>query len=132
MLTFCLRLQNPLRFYNQDMRAALPTLIVLACLASPLAQAQTQAPAGQPEKLEAPAAKAGGRPEQRVENIRHEDAGSRIDEVRVGGETKSITVQPKGGMPAYEVLPDNGTRTPPTLNREGSASGSRVWTIKGF
>ncbi|ODS92779.1 MAG: hypothetical protein ABS45_06160 [Comamonas sp. SCN 65-56] len=49
---------------------------------------------------------------QRIERIVVEDAGSRIDELRVGGETRSITVQPKvgGKLPAYEVRPNNGTR----------------------
>lgn len=55
--------------------------------------------------------------EKRTERIRIEDAGSRIDELRVGGETKTITVQPKGGMPAYDVKPD---------------SGERSWKILGF
>ena len=49
--------------------------------------------------------------EQRTERIRVEDAGSRIDELRVGGETKSIVVQPKGGMPAYQVQPGSGERS---------------------
>jgi hypothetical protein len=31
--------------------------------------------------------------------------------VRVGGETQSITVQPKDGMPAYQVAPKTGERT---------------------
>ena len=49
---------------------------------------------------------------QRIERIVVEDAGSRIDELRVGGETRSITVQPKvgGKLPAYEVRPNDGTR----------------------
>ena len=55
--------------------------------------------------------------EQRTEHIRLEDADSLIDEVRVGGETKSITVLPKGGMPAYQVAP---------------VSGERSWKVLGF
>jgi hypothetical protein len=47
----------------------------------------------------------------RVEHIRDEDTGARIDEVRVGGQTQSITVQPKDGMPAYQVAPKTGERT---------------------
>ena len=49
--------------------------------------------------------------QSRIEIIHVEDAGARIDEVRVGGETKSITVQPKDGMPAYQVAPKTGERT---------------------
>lgn len=55
--------------------------------------------------------------EQRVEHIHVEDAGSVIDEVRIGGQTKSIKVQPKGGMPAYQVAP---------------VSGERSWKVLGF
>jgi hypothetical protein len=47
----------------------------------------------------------------RTENIHVEDAAARIDELRVGGETKRISVQPKGGMPAYQVAPKTGERT---------------------
>jgi len=56
-------------------------------------------------------------PEQRVQRIRIEDDQTRIDEVRVGSETKSIQVQPKNGMPAYQVAP---------------ISGERSWKILGF
>ena len=51
------------------------------------------------------------RTNQTIERIRTEDGGSRIDELRVGGETQSITVQPKVGMPAYQVAPKTGERT---------------------
>ncbi|MBZ0224358.1 MAG: hypothetical protein WA917_10260 [Comamonas sp.] len=49
---------------------------------------------------------------QRIERIVVEDAGSRVDELRVGGETKSITVQPKvgGDVPSYQVRPNGGAR----------------------
>ena len=43
-----------------------------------------------------------------IERITHEDRLTRIEELRVGGETQSITVQPKNGAPAYQVQPDNG------------------------
>lgn len=72
--------------------------------------------------------------EKKIERIRVEDSGSRIDELRVGGETQSITVSPKGGMPAYEVLPASANRAPSAGDRN-SASGSggtRVWKIFGF
>ena len=64
---------------------------------------------------------------QRIERIQVEDAGSRVDELRVGGETKSITVQPKvGKMPSYEVQPQNAD-----TNAEGGA-GRRVWRALQF
>jgi hypothetical protein len=43
--------------------------------------------------------------EQRTERITHEDAGSRIDELRVGGQTRRITVQTPSAVPGYEVTP---------------------------
>lgn len=49
--------------------------------------------------------------EPRIENIVVEDSSARINELRVGGETKSITVQPKSGLPAYQVAPKTGERT---------------------
>ena len=49
--------------------------------------------------------------EKRTERILIEDAGSRIDELRVGGETRSITVQPKGGAPRYQIQPSSGERS---------------------
>lgn len=45
---------------------------------------------------------------EKIERIQHEDAGTRIDELRVGGQTRSITVQPKNGAPSYEVTPARG------------------------
>lgn len=44
-------------------------------------------------------------PGQRVERITHEDKLTRIDELRVGGQTQRIEVQPKNGAPAYEIAP---------------------------
>jgi hypothetical protein len=49
--------------------------------------------------------------EPRIEHIQVEDSAARIDELRVGGETQNITVQPKSGMPSYQVEPKTGERT---------------------
>ncbi len=48
---------------------------------------------------------------QLIERIRVENAEVRIDEVRFGGETRSISVMPKSGFPAYDVKPSTGERT---------------------
>ena len=40
-------------------------------------------------------------PRDRIERITHEDKLTRIDEVRVGGQTQSIEVSPKNGAPAF-------------------------------
>ena len=75
-----------------------------------------------------------GRPEQAIERIRTEDAGTRIDELRVGGETKSITVQPKTGAntPAYEVKPAESAKGNPPPAASGDTNGSRVWNVLKF
>ena len=104
-----------------------PSLIAAAALAWCCGAALAQTPA-----QTAPAAPQ-GRPDQRIEQIRTEDAGSRIDEVRVGGQTQSITVTPKANVPEYEIQPTEGTRARPT-QREGaeSSTGSRVWNVLKF
>jgi hypothetical protein len=73
------------------------------------------------------------RVEQRIEHIHHEDSGSKVDEVRVGGQTKNITVQPKARVPQYEIVPTDGTHAPPA-QRQGSESttGPRVWNVMKF
>ncbi len=74
------------------------------------------------------------RQDQRTERIRVEDGGSRVDELRVGGQTQTITVQPKtGDMPAYEVLPSDGVRNlPGSRNGSESTTGPRVWNVIKF
>ena len=75
-----------------------------------------------------------GRPDQRIEHIQIEDGGSRIDELRVGGETQSIVVSPKGGMPAYDVQPNTANRNLTRGERGNGATtgGTRVWKLLDF
>lgn len=79
-------------------------------------------------------ARAQGRPEQAIQRIRTEDAGTRIDELRVGGETQSITVQPKTGQntPPYEVKPAESAKGNPPSPSSGDTNGSRVWNVLKF
>ena len=111
------------------MRAA-PLLLLLSLAASPVLAQNPPAPAEATEASETRATPA-DRNNQRVERIRIEDEGSRVDELRVGGQTRSITVTPKvSDMPAYEVQPSEGVR-----NRSRSSSdttGARVWNIRKF
>ncbi|WP_296447979.1 hypothetical protein [Rhodoferax sp. UBA5149] len=98
------------------MRFALFLTLALSCVSICQAQSPAAAPAAaDPQKTSA--ATASGAIEKRTERIHVEDAGARIDELRIGGETKTIDVQPKGGMPAYQVAP---------------TSGERSWKILGF
>ena len=103
-----------------------PAVALLTLCMAGACLAQSPAPA--------PAPAADQAVDRKIERIRIEDSGSRIDELRFGGETQSITVSPKGGMPAYEVLPASANR-PPSAGERNSASGSggtRVWKIFGF
>jgi hypothetical protein len=81
-----------------------------------------------------PAQPRAGRPDQRIERITHEDHGVRIDELRVGGQTQTITVQPKTDVPAYEIDPGNTARTRAFGDRNGlsSAGGQRYWNALRF
>lgn len=123
--------------YNCAMRAT--HLFILLSLAAGSVLAQTSTPA--PAQAAAPVAQdktensaAPGKHNQRIEHIRVEDAGSRVDETRVGGQTQSITVQPKvGTMPEYEVQSNDGARA--ARNRDansGDTTGSRVWNVLKF
>lgn len=98
------------------MRSALLLTLALSC--SSFCWAQSPASAQAASDYQKPSASTRpGAVEKRTERIRVEDKGSRIDELRIGGETKTIDVQPKGGMPAYQVQP---------------VSGERTWKILGF
>jgi hypothetical protein len=103
-------------------RFLLPALCGLAATA-----ALAQPPAAQPRDGAPPP---NGAPEQKIERIRHQDAGSRIDELRVGGESRQITVQPKGEAPAYEVAPESNNRNPAATDRERSGKGG--WNLFKF
>jgi hypothetical protein len=70
---------------------------------------------------------------QKIEHITIEDAGNRIEELRVGGQTQNITVQPKANVPAYQIQPDDLGRSRPSESREGfSGRKQRVWNVLGF
>ena len=69
--------------------------------------------------------------EPRIERIRVEDSSVRIDEVRVGGQTQAITVQPKN-MPSYELGTHSSNRNPATDNSDSGQTGSRGWKVLGF
>jgi hypothetical protein len=123
--------------YNRPMRAV--HLLLLLGIASSTALAQTssqnalQGTAVKREALQDPE-QLSGRGNQRTERIQIEDAGSRVDELRVGGQTQTISVQPKAGnMPSYEVQSPDGARS-----RAGSQNGAetntapRVWNVLKF
>ena len=71
---------------------------------------------------------------QKIERIHVEDSGASIDELRVGGQTRSITVQPKANVPEYEFQPTDLSRSRPADKRDGlsSPSSQRVWNLLRF
>ncbi len=112
------------------------TLLAFAC-AAPFALALAQnAPQSTPvaphalQNHEQPA----GRQNQKIENIHTEDSGANIDEQRYGGRTQSITVTPKANVPAYQVLPNDGSSGVPPNPGETSPDGNgpRVWNVLKF
>ena len=70
-------------------------------------------------------------PRDRIERITHEDGLTRIDEVRVGGQTQSIDVQPKNGAPAYQIQPEAGGGADTGGKRTGNA-GRSSWRVLNF
>jgi len=104
-------------------------LAALAC-AAPLAAVHAQSA---PPPGAAQAAPESPRSNQKIEHIRVEDAGARVDEVRYGGQTQSITVQPKANVPSYEVLPNNSGRDRQSQTETGgNGNGARVWNVLKF
>ena len=95
-------------------------ILPLAGLAQPQAPL-TREPDGEPRK------------NQKIERLHAEDDGATIDELRVGGQTQAVTVQPKAAVPAYEMQPSDMARTRPADSRDGMAGRSqRVWNVLGF
>lgn len=98
----------------------------LACLCAPVLGWAANAP------LEAPAAAAsatGGRAEAQVLKEVTEDDAVRIEETRVRGQTRRLTVQPKiKGMSAYEIVPPEPGRDP----AQDPKAGKRVLFTIGF
>lgn len=107
-----------------------PTVILLGLLASTALQAQVQTqispqpssalrdPLSKQEQIQADnrAPVLEDRLNQRIERLRVEDEAVVIDELRVAGQSQRLTVQPKGRLPAYQVLP----------------GGTRVWNFLSF
>ncbi|VWX55753.1 conserved exported hypothetical protein [Burkholderiales bacterium 8X] len=105
-----------------------------AMLAMGIAQAQTAPVSGASGAADAAQAEANAPSRnQKIEHIRVEDGGARVDEVRYGGRTQSITVQPKANVPSYEVLPNDGGRSRQGQQETGTGgNGARVWNLFKF
>ncbi|WP_291013413.1 hypothetical protein [Hydrogenophaga sp.] len=102
-------------------RSFLPALALGFCLS-----AGAQAPvANPPESAPLP-------PGQRVQSITHEDQLTRIDELRVGGQTQRIEVQPKNGAPAYDIAPLRSELPGQGASERTGNSGKSSWRLLDF
>lgn len=80
-------------------------------------------PAAQPAKPAAPTVR-----------IHKQDAGSSIEELRVGSQTQEINVKPAGRAPAYQVRPNNNNtmRSRSGAHSSDGTNGPRVWNVIKF
>lgn len=102
------------------------SLLLIALLPAASALAQALPPTDSDAPLDP-------RKNQKIEHLHAEDRSNRIDEVRVGGETRSTTVQPKGNVPAYQIEPGDTAHTTPGNARNGLADRKpRVWNFLNF
>jgi hypothetical protein len=67
--------------------------------------------------------------EQLTEHLLHEDASTRIEELRIGGQTRRIEVNTKGALPVYLVQPQHANQ--PGADNGGSA-GKSAWRLFSF
>ena len=74
------------------------------------------------------------RAEPNVKHLVHEDEGSKIDELRVRGQTQYVVVTPKVGITkSYEILVNRSGHEPVEgTGGANSAAGKRVWNLLDF
>lgn len=130
------------------MSVRFPSLLLALCLASCIVSAAQAAPASidakpadaKPAEVKPPPVKPGwtvlvdepGEPE--VREVVLEDDHTRIEELRVRGQTKRATVQPKNPKaPAYEIVYGDASQdlSAGTGSTRG-AIGKRVWRVLDF
>ncbi len=104
---------------------------VRAEVAAPASAASAAAAAG--SRLDAAESDKAEPGEPAVRETVIEDDGARIDELKVRGQSKRITVTPKKGGKPYEIITDKGahdhTEGPNGFN---GAVGKRVWPVLSF
>ncbi|MEY2682930.1 MAG: hypothetical protein RJA09_74 [Pseudomonadota bacterium] len=106
----------------------LPRLFTaLACLW--LGAATAQAPAAPTDSTPATRSTA---IEQNAQRITHHDSGSRIEEVRVGGETRSIEVETNSRVPGYHVQPVGGPAAADNMGQPSGNGGRSAWRVLRF
>jgi hypothetical protein len=114
------------------MSRALPLLPLVLFVGAWHAPAAAQsAPAG-PLPENAPVVR--DRSEPAIQRTVIEDEGSRIEELKVRGNTTRITVTPKvGPQRGYEIITEDGSRdVSDGLTGSRGAAGKRVWRVLSF
>ena len=103
------------------------TPLLLVLLVGPVL-AQTPPPA------EAPPTLAESRAEPNIRRQVIEDEGSKIEELKVRGNTTRISVTPKVGTSRpYEIITEDGSRdVSDGLTGSRGAAGKRVWRVMSF
>jgi hypothetical protein len=106
---------------------ALAALIGLARPAGAAAEIRAEPPGGAASASTSTSATSD---EPSVQRIRIEDDAVRIDELRVRGLTRKISVKPKlAGAKAYDIVP-GAAGSDPSLHRD--STGQRVWNLFSF
>ena|GEM_PF-997924 len=109
--------------------------LALWCALSSCAFAQGTTAAKEPSRapsVEPSKEKAANASEPRVQYTVIEDDSTRIEELKVRGQTQRITVSPKG-MKSYEILPaSEGRDMSDSAGSQRGAAGKRVWRIFNF
>lgn len=102
-----------------------PRLLVAVSAVAALSAAPVNAQEASPEPRTA---------EPKVQHIVVEDEGTRIEELRVRGQTQRIVVTPKvGTKKSYEIIPADGSREMfDGANTSRGAAGKRVWNVLNF
>lgn len=113
------------RIIVRGLHATLPTLSALGLLCASSLPLQVHAQPSASDSRDTPAPI-----EQKAERITHEDAGSRIEELRVGGQTRHIEVQSNTALPPYRVQPIDANR--PVDNHGAGTNGQSSWRILKF
>ena len=115
------------------MRPNLPALLLPALLGTLSALAAAHASAQVAPAADAPRSPATSAPGDRIERITNEDALTRIQELRVGGQTQSIDVAPKNGAPAYQIAPQPAGALPgETGGKPTGNAGRSSWRLLNF
>lgn len=112
-------------------RTTFAAALALLCI-WPAASWAEEAPATKQPAPSALADASGKDSEPKVQYTVIEDDATRIEELKVRGQTQRITVSPKG-LKSYEILPANqGRDMSDSVGSQRGAAGKRVWRIFTF